>query len=83
MSREIFLQCKQEALSKRANEKFTLKNLLIDIGIESPTSYLIENVESRFRNYVMLNGASHFELIFIDKQRIFVRLTDIYDIDDI
>ena len=83
MSRELFLKCKPEALSKRANERFTVKNLLIDIGVKDPAANLIEDVEHRFRNYVMLHGSSHFEMVCNKNQRIFVRLTDFYSIEDI
>lgn len=83
MSRELFLKCKTEALSKRANEKFTVKDLLMDIGVKDPTANLIEDIEHRFRNYVMLHGSSHFEMICNKNQHIFVRLTDFYSIEDI
>lgn len=83
MSRDLFIKCKLEALSKRANENFTIKELLVDIGIELPTVQLIEHVECRFRNYVMLHGSSHFEMFCNKNQRIFVRLTDFYSIEDI
>ncbi|OIS55202.1 hypothetical protein A4A32_02390 [Staphylococcus equorum] len=81
MSRDLFIKCKLEALSKRANENFTIKELLVDIGIELPTVQLIENVECRFRNYVMLSETSQFELIYSGTQRIFIRLTDLYIVD--
>ncbi|MCS5352458.1 hypothetical protein [Staphylococcus aureus] len=83
MGREWFLKCLEEALSKRANEKFTVKNLLMDIGVKDPTANLIEDIEHRFRNYVMLHGSSHFEMFCNKNQRIFVRLTDFYSIEDI
>ena len=81
MSRDLFIKCKLEALSKRANENFTIKELLVDIGIELPTVQLIENVECRFRNYVMLGETSRCELIYSGTQRIFIRLTDFYIVD--
>ncbi|MEB6290472.1 hypothetical protein ACQ23P_11875 [Staphylococcus cohnii] len=81
MSRDLFIKCKLEALSKRANENFTIKELLVDIGIELPTVQLIENVECRFRNYVMLSETSQFELIYSGTQHIFIRLTDFYIVD--
>ncbi|MCJ0914494.1 hypothetical protein MTW86_07920 [Mammaliicoccus sciuri] len=83
MGREWFLKWLEEALSKRANEKFTVKNLLIDTGAKDPTTKLVENVENRFRYYVMLNESVHFEMFCNKNQLIFVRLTDFYGFDDI